>query len=606
MDHTISLFNDFVNFLFDLCFPIKFVRLRSNDPPWMTPFVKFMFDKMDYTFFRNRGQYLKVREEYLRQVAFAKSKLSKSLFGSACSSKQKWKAINKLSKRSRPKSNISDSLADDLNVEFSNSFIPSDMQETDFLSLHSSFSSSCIEVSELDVFNELKSIRSSSSGHDQIKGWIFKRYAHEFAYPLTFIFNRCFQACYFPQVWKLANINPIPKGRSSHRPISLLPCASKILERLFVKHFLVPSLQTSFNRFQFGFLPTGFGGSSNAVTFFRLHVLRHLSATAGHVRCLQIDVAKAFDRASHSVILSTLQEYVANSPWILSFVHSFLTNRWQRVIASSGHCSSWIPITSGVPQGSVLGPILFAIMINKFPSLSKNSSMIAYADDLAILHDVSPSTPDGLQADLDIILQWLFSLKLSVNIDKFKSITFCRNPCSPPPPLTADGKPIPEVSEIKFLGVLFQSDAKTDRHLTSVLKKASRNLFFIKLLWLNGAPSNIIWEAYLSLVFSCFSYCWPAYCDIPSSFFRQFCSIEKRASKWSGTSFSVDNLRSRLDRICLRLVRKIVSLNDVHPLAEFFVFRPPIQGLRRTRSLQLPAKTKAFYRKSFLRFASFS
>ena len=605
LDLAISVFNNLINFFFDLCFPIKVVRIRSSEPPWMTPFIKLLFDRMDRSFFRNRSHYLFFREKYLRQVSFAKYKFSKSFFADGQGSRQKWKAIRKLSNKSTSKVHISDDLADQLNITFANSFVQSDFLELEESFLHSSSSPQCFCVSEYDVFRQLRSIRSSGNGHDGIKGWLLKRYAHEFATPLTMIFNRCFQERYFPDIWKLANIRPIPKNCSSHRPISLLPSASKVLEKLFVKHFLIPILQSSFNPFQFAFLPTGFGGCTNAVTYARLDILKHLSTTSGHVRCVQIDLEKAFDKASHSVILTALHEYASEFPWIVSFVHSFLTNRWQRVVSSSDHSSAWSPVTSGVPQGSVLGPILFAIITNKFPSVSKNSKIIAYADDLLILHHVRPNQADHLQLDLDVVLQWLCSLKLSINVDKFKSITFSRNPFSFLP-LIVDGKTIPEVSDLKFLGVFFQCSTKLNCHFSSIISKASRNLYFVKLLWSNRAPPSIIWEAYLSFVFSCFSYCWPAVCDIPSSFFQKLCSIEKRACKWSGVSFSVSALRSRLDAICVRLVRKISKYHASHPLAEFFEVRSPISGLRHTRTLRLPAQSKAFFRNSFVKFSSFT
>ena len=133
-----------------------------------------------------------------------------------------------------------------------------------------------------------------------------------------------------------------------------------------MKLFPVPLLQSFFNKIQFGFLPTGFGGCSNAVTYARLDILRHLSTISGHVRCLQIDMEKAFDRASPSIILSSLPNHVSSCLWISSFVRSYLSDRWQRVVSSFNSSSLWMPVTSDVSQGLVLGSISFAINLDKF------------------------------------------------------------------------------------------------------------------------------------------------------------------------------------------------------------------------------------------------
>ena len=533
----------------------------------------------------------------------AKQKFAKSMFSRADSSKQTWQAINRLNNRSRKNAPISESLADELNSSFGTFFRSPDVDTTHFSFLDDFNPPSSFQISEFEVFKELKKIKSSSSGHDLIKGWVLKRYVHEIALPLSVIFNRCLQECSFPSAWKLATIIPLPKGKSDFRPISLLPCASKVLERLFVKKFFVPALKSSFNRFQFGFLPTTVGGCCNAVTYARLYILRHLALTDGYVRMVHIDFHKAFDRASHSAILSALSSLVYSKPWMLKFLHSYLSNRSQRVRASSGYVSPWLPCTSGVPQGSVIGPLLFALLINNFPSLGPNSKLIAYADDLILLHHVDSSSTDNLQHEIMKIVDWTSQVRLDINVSKFKSITFSRKPVAPSN-LNLHGVTISNDDHLKFLGIIFQSNTKWDSHVSSIIRKASRNMFLVKTLWFHKTPSDIIWQAYLAFVFSIISYCYPSFCDIPISALKKFSVIEKRACRWADRSFSHSCFVQRLEDSCVRLITKVASLKSFHPLSDFFLIRPPSSTLRRSRILLVENIKKSFYRNSFVKFSS--
>lgn len=167
-------------------------------------------------------------------------------------------------------------------MKFADSFLPSDSSCLDFSNFRSQNSP---RFTELEVFQQMKKLRSNSCGPDMISGRIFRRYAHELVLPLTKNFN-CLERFYFHDIWKQANILPLPKGKSGYRPFSLLPCASKILERLFIRKVLLPSLKSDINLFQFGFTPTGCGGCSNTLTYIRLSILQHLALTNGYTRML--------------------------------------------------------------------------------------------------------------------------------------------------------------------------------------------------------------------------------------------------------------------------------------------------------------------------------
>jgi len=245
-------------------------------------------------------------------------------------------------------------------------------------------------------------------------------------------------------------------------------------------------------------------------------------------------------------------------------------------------------------------------MIDSFPSLKSNSKLLAYADDLVLLHHVDSNHPDFLQSESDVVLRWASDLLLSFNLDKCKSITFSRSNCHPSS-ISLNGSIIPEVSNLKFLGVSLQSDMKWNLHLSSMLSKASRNMYIVKSLWLHNSPPAIIWQAYLSFVFGSLNFCWPALCDLPLSSFNKFVTLEKIASKWSCRPFRSASLSSRLDCICIKLIHKIVKSFHFHPLAEFFTRRNTSSHLRRTRRLHpLLRSNKAFFNKSFVKFTSHS
>ena len=252
---------------------------------------------------------------------------------------------------------------------------------------------------------------------------------------------------------------PIPKSSSNpsspsnFRPISLLPIASKLLER-FVFNFLYDFCMSKnlLSNSQFGFRP-GFSTESALISV----VNSWLSSLDSHksVCAVFFDLSKAFDSVPHSPLLNTLSS-LNLPPHLLHWFHSYLSNRTQQVIVS-GSTSCKSNVISGVPQGSILGPLLFILYINDLCSLpfSPSVNLTLYADDILLSHPISsPHCMFSVQSNINLILSWLSSHHLYVNSKKTKYMIITRKPpsfLSSLPPLFLNDVRLDCVSSYKYL-----------------------------------------------------------------------------------------------------------------------------------------------------------
>ena len=230
--------------------------------------------------------------------------------------------------------------------------------------------------------------------------WIFRVFADFLSSSICFIFNRSFQSGRFPSCFKVANIIPIPKcshplSISDYRPISMLPILSKLLERLVVKKVIVPLVIDRVSTSQFAYLPRLGSGTIPALVTVHHKIVHFLDSSPGAVRLLSTDFSKAFDKLPHHVILDACRRFDLPDS-IVGWVSSFLSNRKQRVFINS-KVSEWVSIPSGVPQGSVLGPILFCLAVDNLKAVCDNSVIVKYADDVLLLHFVRHASDDQLQ-----------------------------------------------------------------------------------------------------------------------------------------------------------------------------------------------------------------
>ena len=304
-----------------------------------------------------------------------------------------------------------------------------------------------------------------------------------------------------PGAWKRAHVVPIfKKGDKSHvnnyRPISLLPIVSKVFERCIVNH-VYPFLSPVLHNLQHGFLKNR---SCTTQLLKVYHSIGTILDRGGQVDILYLDFSKAFDSVSHSLLLYKLEQFYGFTDLFIQLFESYLRQRMQCVLID-GENSSWNDVTSGVPQGSILGPYLFLLFINDMPDVVTASTTALFADDCKIFKEIE-SHDDclALQNDLNSLHQWSTEWKMSFNASKCKILTISRsrNPISYDYHL--DGVVLEHVGEFRDLGVVFNESLSFKSHITSLVSRCNRMSGVVKRSVGFGAPQHVKLTLFKALV----------------------------------------------------------------------------------------------------------
>lgn len=482
------------------------------------------------------------------------------------------------------------------------------------------------QVTERDVIKAIQRIKSSAVGADELSILLIKKILPCVIDVIVHIFNSSITYGEFPSVWKMSHIRPLPKtsnpiATEDLRPISILPALSKALEHIVhaqLTQFL--EVNSILNPFQSGFR----SHYSTCTALVNITDDIRSAMDNRHITLLSLlDFSKAFQTIDHEILITKLSYFYNFSPLALSWFRSYLSHRKQRIITNDTH-SNWIPVPCGVPQGSILGPLLFSLYINDLPKNILASKYHLYADDVQCYISSDPSSIVSslqyLKSDIRNICSWARENGLEVNPLKSKFIMIGSRKILSSlntvniTGLDVNGVIVPLSESVNDLGLYINKHLTWTEHVNNLCRKTYGALHSLRRLK-NFLPESIKATLVQSLVISQVDYCDAAYMDLTEDLAKRLQRIQNACVRFVFNAKYFDHLshyynklgwfdlRTRRRQHALNLLYKLVTTKKPSYLSSRFKFLSDTHSLN-TRSkentvLSVPNHKSEYYSKSF-------
>jgi hypothetical protein len=457
----------------------------------------------------------------------------------------------------------------------------------------------CPTISKEDILLAIFQLKSSvSQTPDSIPSLFVKRTSTQLLRPLSIIFGFSIYSGQVPALWKKAIVVPIHKkdkinDPSNYRPISLTSVICRIFEKILHKNMMLHLLNNRIiSDAQHGFV---YGRSTQTQQLHFLDKLTSMFDKKTQVDIIYLDFSKAFDKVSHTKLLHVLHHYKFHNH-LITWIKNYLTGRTQTTSVDSCY-SDYISVSSGVPQGSVLGPLLFIIylddLIRTIQTLCHATTVYAYADDIKL----SSTDPIDLQHALDIVSTWTNTWKLQLNKDKSEHLSIRHqqqhtfNICN---------QMIPKTNTVRDLGITISDDLKWSPYIEKIRSKAN---ILSHIILRTFSPINThllvnLYKIYVRPIMEYNTCTWSPYLisdkdraeNVQQMFTRRLC--QKANIKYTDyndrlSKLNLESLAARRTKSDLILVYKIINnLVDVD-CTKFFNFNSFGGHNLRRHSLQL-------------------